>query len=79
MKYYHMIVGNKCKEEKGDYSTRTEYISRRQGAAPAGYICVAVVGYHEKREPERVCEGCKYFHACGDRSRTEYCDGREEA
>lgn len=23
------------------------------------------------------CIGCKYFHACGNTGRTEYCDGRE--
>ena len=23
------------------------------------------------------CRGCKYFNACGDNMRTEYCDGRD--
>lgn len=23
------------------------------------------------------CQGCKYFKACGNSNRTEYCDGRD--
>ena len=51
MKYYHMIVGKKWEEDHGDTSTRREYISRRQGAAPEGWVCLGVCGYHE--EPKR--------------------------
>ena len=45
IKYYHMII-----QRIGDLTgeTRREYISRRQGYAPAGWICVGVCGYHEK-------------------------------
>lgn len=27
---------------------RREYISTKQGSAPAGWVCVGVCGYHEK-------------------------------
>ena len=44
-KYYHMII-----QRPADWigETRREYISTRQGAAPQGWICVGVCGYHEK-------------------------------
>ena len=42
MKYYHMIV------EKWWTGERKEYISKTQGAAPDGWKCVAVCGYHEE-------------------------------
>ena len=45
IKYYHMIIQRKY--DKTD-ETRREYISTRQGAAPQGWICVGVCGYHEK-------------------------------
>lgn len=42
-KYYHMLVQSiKCPS-----MTKT-YISPRQGSAPAGWKCIAVMGYHEK-------------------------------
>ena len=47
MKYYHMIVepiGN----WPGETTGRKEYISTTQGAAPDGYRCVGVCGFHEK-------------------------------
>ena len=47
MKYYHMIIGRIAAENFGDKSTRREYISRKQGSAPAGWVCVGVCGYHE--------------------------------
>lgn len=48
MKYYHMIIGRIAAENFGDKSTRREYISRKQGSAPAGWVCVGVCGYHEE-------------------------------
>lgn len=44
-RYYHMIV-----QRRSDWTgeTRKEYISTRQGAAPDGYVCVGVCGFHEK-------------------------------
>jgi hypothetical protein len=37
-----------------DGNTRKEYISTKQGAAPPGWKCVAVCGYHEEpRENNR--------------------------
>lgn len=47
MKIYHMIVGRRAAENVGDRSTRKEYMSVRQGSAPAGWVCVGVCGYHE--------------------------------
>ena len=47
MKYYHMIVARPAAERTGDTSTRKEYISPRQGSAPAGFVCIGVCGYHE--------------------------------
>ena len=52
MKYYHMIVARPAAENAGDTSTRKEYISTRQGAAPSGFICLGVCGYHEKPRKE---------------------------
>jgi hypothetical protein len=44
----------------GDISPegRREYISATQGAAPEGWRCVAVCGYHEtaKKEEETQCK-----------------------
>lgn len=48
MKFYHMIIGRPGAERMGDTSTRKEYISRKQGAAPDGWVCVGVCGYHEE-------------------------------
>lgn len=45
MKYYHMIIERKTDWEGKD---RREYISTTQGAAPPGWRCVCVCGYHEK-------------------------------
>lgn len=44
MKYYHMIIQRPADWEG---KTRREYISTTQGAAPSGWVCVAVCGYHE--------------------------------
>lgn len=46
MKYYHMIIARKYHEH--EYSKWREYISRKQGSAPRGWVCVAVCGYHEE-------------------------------
>ena len=45
IKYYHMIIQRRS-DKTGE--TRREYISKRQGSAPAGWKCVAVCGYHVK-------------------------------
>jgi hypothetical protein len=75
MKYYHMIVQYPADR---DGSTRREYISTTQGAAPPGYICVGVCGFHEKpREVQKPCIGCVYYAACGSTTRTAPCDGRK--
>lgn len=50
MKIYHMIVGVRSAEERGDTSTRKEFLSTHQGAAPIGHICVGVCGYHEEKK-----------------------------
>ena len=50
VKYYHMIVARAAAENVGDTSTRREYISTKQGSAPAGWVCVGVCGFHEGRE-----------------------------
>jgi len=44
MKYYHMII------EQWWTGERKEYISKTQGAAPTGWQCIAVCGYHEKEK-----------------------------
>ena len=43
-KFYHMII-----QRKWDWTgeTRREYISRTQGKAPEGWVCVGVCGFHE--------------------------------
>lgn len=74
MKYYHMII-----ERNGDWDgvTRREYISTTQGAAPPGWRCVGVCGFHEKpREVLHPCQGCVYYAACGSSTRTAPCEGR---
>jgi hypothetical protein len=77
MKYYHMIVepiGN----WPGETTGRKEYINTTQGAAPPGYKCVGVCGYHEKpRQVQYPCRGCVYYAACGSSMRTAPCDGRK--
>ena len=77
MKYYHMIVepiGN----WPGETTGRKEYISTTQGAAPPGYKCVGVCGFHEKpKEVQKPCIGCVYYAACGSSTRTMPCDGRK--
>ena len=76
-KYYHMIVepiGN----FPGETTGRKEYISTTQGAAPPGYKCVGVCGFHEKqREVQYPCRGCVYYAACGSSTRTMPCDVRK--
>ena len=56
MKFYHMVVGKRWEESHGDKSTRKEYISRIQGSAPAGYVCVGVCGYHETPKDTKETE-----------------------
>lgn len=76
MKYYHNIVQYPG-DRDGSYSRR-EYISTTQGAAPPGYVCVGVCGFHEKtREVQYPCRGCVYYAACGSSMRTAHCDGRK--
>ena len=41
MKYYHMII------EQWWTGESKEYISKKQGAAPNEWKCIAVCGYHE--------------------------------
>lgn len=54
MKYYHMIIQRPA-DLTGE--TRREYIDTKQGAAPPGWICIAVCGYHEtpKTKAENEC------------------------
>jgi hypothetical protein len=47
MKYYHMIIEKKT-TKPNEPKERKEYISTTQGAAPAGWKCIGVCGYHEK-------------------------------
>jgi hypothetical protein len=42
MTYYRMLIRNIRTGEKDTY------ISNRQGAAPAGWVCVGVIGKFEK-------------------------------
>ena len=42
VKYYRMLIKNNRTGEK------KTYISNRQGAAPAGWTCIGVLGYYEK-------------------------------
>lgn len=52
MKYYHMIIQPKSPKNI-DKPERREYISPRQGAAPDGWVCVGVCGYHEEPKNKR--------------------------
>lgn len=75
MKYYHMII-----QRRGDFGgdSRREYISTTQGAAPVGWVCVGVCGFHEKpRAVQFPCRNCVYFNECGDNMRTAQCNGRK--
>lgn len=56
MRIYHMIIGRKTAENMGDHSTRKEYLSRRQGSAPEGWVCLGVCGYHETPKASRPTE-----------------------
>ena len=56
MKYYHMIIARSAAENVGDTSTRREYIAKRQGSAPDGWICLGVCGYHEEPKRRAFCE-----------------------
>jgi hypothetical protein len=47
MRYYHMIIQRPGPARWGDTDGRREYISTKQGSAPAGWVCVAVCGYHD--------------------------------
>jgi len=53
MKFYHMIIARPAAENVGDTSTRREYISRHQGSAPAGWVCLGVCGYHETPKEDK--------------------------
>ena len=46
MKVYHMIIERKSPKDF-DKPARKEYLSKHQGAAPEGWRCVGVCGYHE--------------------------------
>lgn len=50
MRYYHMIIERKTGWDISPEGRR-EYISTKQGAAPDGWKCVAVCGYHD--EPKK--------------------------
>lgn len=52
MKYYHMIIERLCGWDISPEGRR-EYISTKQGAAPDGWRCVAVCGYHEEPRKEK--------------------------
>ena len=54
MKYYHMIIGKEWEEAHGDTSTRREYTSKKQGAAPSGWRCIGVCGCFEKPDEKPV-------------------------
>ncbi len=54
MKIYHMIIAREWQELHGDTSTRKEWQSVVQGAAPDGWVCVGVCGYHEEQKTYRV-------------------------
>lgn len=47
MRYYHMIIEPASGWDKSP-ENRREYISKHQGAAPEGWKCVGVCGYHEE-------------------------------
>lgn len=49
MKVYKMIVESTRPDPKTGEKERKSYTSARAGAAPAGYKCIAVVGYFEKQ------------------------------
>ena len=46
-RYYHNLI-----RRLADYNNENlkEFISTKQGDAPDGYICVAVLGFHDKKE-----------------------------
>lgn len=51
MKVYHMIIERKSPKDF-DKPDRKEYLSKHQGAAPEGWRCVGVCGYHEISKKE---------------------------
>jgi hypothetical protein len=53
MKYYHMIIQRPGPARWGETDGRREYISTKQGSAPAGWVCIAVCGYHEEKRGEK--------------------------
>lgn len=53
MKYYHMIIEPISGWDESP-NNRREYISTRQGAAPDGWKCIGVCGYHEECKKERA-------------------------
>ena len=61
IKYYHMIIARPSAENVGDTSTRKEYIARRQGSAPSGWVCVGVCGFHEETRPHSSREDVEFL------------------
>ena len=53
MRFYHMIIARPAAENVGDHSTRREYICKRQGAHPDGWVCLGVCGYHDTPRADR--------------------------
>lgn len=49
MKVYRMIVESTRPDPKTGEKERKSYTSAHAGSAPAGYKCIAVVGYYEKQ------------------------------
>lgn len=46
-RYYHNLIRRITDYNNNDLK---EFISTKQGDAPDGYICVAVLGFHDKKE-----------------------------
>lgn len=49
MKVYRMIVESTRPDHKTGEKERKSYTSVHAGSAPAGFKCIAVVGYYEKQ------------------------------
>lgn len=56
MKIYHMIIESKAHlpGTQAAKESRKEYLSNKQGSAPAGWRCVGVCGYHEMDRKGRL-------------------------
>lgn len=46
-RYYHMIIQRPGHVAWGTETCRS-HISTKKGSAPDGWVCVAVVGYHDE-------------------------------